>query len=263
MFTVTAWKERKIKQEPISVITCYDFTFSKLISNTNIDAILVGDSAGMVVHGFKDTIQITDKMIVTHIEAVRRGAREKFIIGDLPFLSYRKSLSETMNVVDRFLKAGANAVKLEGVDGNEDAIRYIIQSGVPVMGHVGLTPQFVNNFGGFKVQGKDAAGAKKILVDAKKLEELGCFSIVLECIPTALGKEISKSVSIPTIGIGAGEHTDGQVLVLYDLLGLTEYQKPKFVREFFDGKNSMREAIEKYDAEVKSKLFPTKSESYG
>lgn len=248
--------------QKLSVITCYDATFAGLLNTTPIDMLLVGDSAAMVMHGYQDTIPATVNMMTTHTAAVRRGAPDKFIVADIPFLAAHKGLKSLIKTADTLMKAGANALKIEGVDGVEEAIKSLVQAGVPVMGHLGYTPQSTNTFGQKIVQGKTDTAAEKLLQDAEKLDEIGCFSIVLECVPEKLSEKITKQIKIPTIGIGAGAHCDGQVLVLQDMLGLNEGFQPKFLRHYLDGAHLVKQAITAYDADVKNGSFPNKSESY-
>lgn len=260
--TLAELKKRKLAGEKLTMVTCYDAWSAQILEKSSVDFILVGDSAAMVMHGFKDTIPATVEMLCYHVAAVRRGAPSKFIVADLPFLSFRGDLVSNMRAVQLLMQAGANAVKLESRDGNEQFIRHLADSGVPVMGHIGLTPQFVNAFGGFRVQGREAESQKKIIADARALEEAGCFSVVLECIPAALAAEITSVVRIPTIGIGAGQMCDGQVLVLHDLLGMPEDFKPKFVRRYLDGFALISGAVEQFCADVREKKFPNESEGY-
>lgn len=254
--------EKKKHKQKISMITCYDYSFAKLVNESQIDCILVGDSAAMVMHGFPNTINASNEMLAYHTTAVVKGAPNKFIVADLPFLSYRKSLDENMKSVEILMKAGAHALKLEGAAGNLELIKHIVSSGVPVMGHLGLTPQSVHTLGGFKVQGKDADSKSLILSESKKLEEAGCFSLVLECVPSDLAKQITKELHIPTIGIGAGPGTDGQVLVLQDMLGFSDEFKPKFLRQFMNGKSHFVEAFNHYHQAVVEVSFPNEKESY-
>lgn len=261
--TVNDYKKYKQENKKISIITCYDYWSAKLINETDIDTILIGDSLGMITHGFTTTLPVDVDLMASHTAAVRRGAPDKFIITDMPFLSHRKSIDSVLDSVWKIMKAGANAIKIEGLDGHEKTIRYIVESGVPVMGHLGLTPQSVNAFGGFKLQSKTEDAVLKLIEDAKKLQELGCFSIVLECIPDSAGKRVTEEIDIPTIGIGAGKDTDGQVLVLQDMLGVNTGYTPKFVRKFLDGANLIKNALNEYNSGVKDKSFPAKGESYG
>jgi len=215
-----------------------------------------------VMHGHSTTLPADIDMMCRHVESVARGAKDKFIIGDMPFLSFRQSLADTMRAVERLMKAGAHAVKLEGIDGNEETIDHIVKSGVPVMGHVGLTPQSVNQLGGYHVQGRGDDAAKALKAASLACEQAGCFSLVLECVPDPLAADISTSLLIPTIGIGAGVHTDGQVLVMQDLLGMNTDFKPKFVRRYLDGSQLLLEAFNRYSDDVKSGRFPGAGESF-
>lgn len=246
----------------LAMVTCYDYTSAKLLSDTSIDLILVGDSAGMTMHGYEDTLPITIDMMAQHVSAVRRGAPKKFIVGDLPFMSFRSDLKTNVDNVMKLMQAGAHAVKLEGYDGNAELVRHLVQSGVPVMGHLGLTPQSIHAFGGFKVQGREKEQQRKILEQARGLEEAGCFSIVLECIPGELAAEITSTLQVPTIGIGAGANCDGQVLVWQDLLGLNQGFKPKFLRQYLNGAELIKGAIETYREDVLSGKFPSPKETY-
>jgi 3-methyl-2-oxobutanoate hydroxymethyltransferase len=262
MKSVLDFAAAKAAGRKISMVTCYDAALARVLEASKIDCILVGDSAAMVVHGHADTLAATADMMALHTAAVRRGAPTRFLIGDMPFLTFRKGVPDALDAVAVLMRAGAQAVKLEGVAGHEDVIAAIVGSGVPVMGHLGLTPQSVNALAGFRVQGRRHADAVRIIDDAKRLEELGCFSIVLECVPSALGAQITQAVKIPTIGVGAGPQCDGQVLVLHDLLGFTGSHRPKFVRTYLDCNALVREAVDRFDAEVKQGGFPTAAESY-
>ncbi|MDF1612195.1 3-methyl-2-oxobutanoate hydroxymethyltransferase [Melioribacteraceae bacterium 09-Me] len=229
MKSVNEFIKAKVKGEKISTVTCYDFWSAKIINESDVDAILVVDSSAMVMHGFETTINAKVVMMCYHVDVVKRAATSKFIIADIPFLEHKKGIENLFQSVDKLLKAGANAIKLEGVDGNLDIIKELTQSGIPVMGHIGLTPQSINKIGGYIIQGKDDNFSEKIFNEALKLQSAGCFYIVLELIPSHLAKEISINLSIPTIGIGAGLETYGQVLVLHDLLGFNKDFNPKFV----------------------------------
>ncbi|MBN1646725.1 MAG: 3-methyl-2-oxobutanoate hydroxymethyltransferase [Spirochaetales bacterium] len=262
MNSVHDFREKKKNGEKIAVLTCYDAAMAAILTQADVDCILVGDSAAMVIHGYGSTVAATQEMMVLHTAAVRRGAPGVFIVADMPFLAHRMGKYEAVRHAGELVQAGANAVKLEEAAGHTDAIEHIVESGIPVMGHLGLTPQSVNRFGGFKVQGKSKESASSIREDALRLERAGCFAIVLECIPAELGSEISKSLTIPTIGIGAGAGTDGQVLVLYDLLGLTTNIRPRFVRKFSDMAASLQDAVNSYCIEVKNSTFPAEKESY-
>ena len=249
--------------EKIVMLTCYDYTSACIVQDSDVDAILVGDSAAMVMHGYATTIPADIEMMCRHIESVARGAKGKFIVGDLPFMSFRQSLPDTMRAVGSILKAGSHAVELDGLAGNRDTIPHIVKSGVPVMGHLGLTPQSVNQLGGFRVQGRGDRAAEALREEALGCERAGCFSLVLECVPEELAAEITASLEIPTIGIGAGVHTDGQVLVMQDLLGLSADFQPKFVRRYLAGRQLWRDAFNAYTSDVKNGHFPAADESYG
>jgi 3-methyl-2-oxobutanoate hydroxymethyltransferase len=253
----------KARGEKIVMLTCYDYTSARIVQESDVDVILVGDSAAMVMHGYGTTIPADIEMMCRHIESVARGTKDKFIVGDMPFLSFRQSLSDNMRAVASVMKAGAQAVKLEGIEGNAETIAHIVSSGVPVMGHLGLTPQSVNQLGGFRVQGRGDGAAEKLKQEALACEQAGCFALVLECVPDDLATEISTSLNIPTIGIGAGAGTDGQVLVMQDLLGLSTDFKPKFVRNYIDGHSVLLEAFNAYANDVKNGNFPAPDESYG
>ena len=262
MKTILDFQKMKQAGEKISMLTCYDHWSAKLIATTNIDSILVGDSLAMVMHGHDSTLPATIELMAAHTKAVARGAKHKFIIADMPFLSYRQDLNTTMQAVQTLMTAGAHAIKLEGVRGNVEVIKHIVESGVPVMGHLGLTPQSIHQLGGFRVQGKKADAAEQLLVDAKALQAAGCFSIVLECVPSTLAKRVTEVLDIPTIGIGAGADTDGQVLVLQDMLGVNPDFKPKFLKTYMNGFSMITEALNSYDSEVKAKVFPTEEHGY-
>jgi len=247
---------------PISVVTCYDFWSARIISETPVDAVLVGDSASMVVHGFPSTVYAEVEMMAYHTAAVHRGLAGKFLIADLPFLAHRKGTRYLMESIDKLMKAGAQAVKIEGADGILDTVEFVVKSGIPVMGHLGLTPQSHHQLGGFRLQGAEEKSAQNIHLYSKKLEEAGVFALVLEMVPAALASEITENLAVPTIGIGAGPHTNGQVLVLQDLLGLTKDFEPKFLKKYLDGFGLIKGALEEFDKEVKHKLFPTNRHSY-
>jgi 3-methyl-2-oxobutanoate hydroxymethyltransferase len=246
----------------LSMVTCYDYTFARLLSKTPIDGILVGDSAAMVIHGHSSTLSASVDLMRLHTEAVARGAPEKFLVADMPFLSFRKGLAAALDTAAALMTAGARAVKLEGVDGHEDVIRHMVQSGIPVMGHLGLQPQSLHTYGGFHVQGRSTESAQEIARQAATLDELGAFAIVLECVPAGLAQQITSAVRIPTIGIGAGAGCDGQILVLQDLLGLNVDFRPKFARAFIDGARCVQDSVTRFDEAVKAGTFPSPSESY-
>ncbi|ABS61060.1 3-methyl-2-oxobutanoate hydroxymethyltransferase [Fervidobacterium nodosum Rt17-B1] len=244
-------------KEPITMITAYDYPTARIASEAGIDIILVGDSLGNVILGYDSTIPVTMEDMLMHIKAVRRGAPDAFIVGDMPFLSYEISPEKAVENAGLMLKAGANAIKLEGGEPYAETIRRIINAGIPVMGHLGFTPQSVNLLGGHKVQGKTPESREKLLKDAKILEEVGCFSIVLELVVEQVAKEITENVKIPTIGIGAGRHCDGQVLVFHDIVGLTTMDL-KFVKRYANTYEIMLNAVKSYKTEVKNKVFPSK-----
>ncbi len=248
--------------EKLTMLTAYDVSIARLLDSVGIDMILVGDSLGMVVLGYESTVPVTMDEMIHHCCAVRRGTAA-FLVGDMPFLSYQVSLADSIKNAGRFFKeAGCDAVKLEGGPEVCEAVRAIVKAGMPVMGHIGLTPQTAGNLGGYKVQGKDVESARKLLDDAKALEDAGVFSIVMECIPNNLAKVITESVSVPTIGIGAGVHCDGQVLVTHDLLGMFEKFVPSFVKSYVNLAPQMKEAICSFSEEVKSRKFPDDTHSF-
>jgi len=254
--------QAKTGRRKLSMVTCYDYTFARLLSQTAIDGLLVGDSAAMVIHGHASTLSASIDLMRLHTEAVARGAGDKLVVADMPFLSFRKGVSAALDAAHALTVAGAHAVKLEGVDGHEDVIQRLTQSGIPVMGHLGLQPQSVNRYGGYKIQGRNGGDAQTILSQAKTLEELGAFAIVLECVPTALADEITAAVRIPTIGIGAGAGCDGQILVIQDLLGMNLDFQPKFVRRFAEVGRMIVDAAGSFDQAVKTGAFPAPGESY-
>jgi len=257
------YKTWKREGRKIVMLTCYDAITARIVNQSDVDMILVGDSVAMVLHGFDSTIHATLEMMELHVAAVARGAPTKLIVADLPFLSFRKGSREALEASARLLRAGAHAVKLEGLSGHEDTVKSLVESGIPVMGHLGLTPQSALQLGGHKVQGRLSQEALKIEEDAKALEELGCFALVLECVPSELGTRVTRSLSIPTIGIGAGAGVDGQVLVMHDMLGLQSAFKPKFLRRYGNGEKSLLEAFNTFASDVKAVRFPNAEESYG
>lgn len=246
----------------LSLVTCYDYSFARLLARTAVDALLVGDSAAMTMHGFASTISADVPMMAMHTSAVVRGAPNKFVIADMPFLSFRKGLSTALDAAAVLMRAGAHAVKLEGVDGHEEVVRHLVQSGVPVMGHVGLQPQSIYAAGPYRVQGRTEESAHAILRQALELERLGAFAVVLECVPAPLAKEISDALDVPTIGIGAGPDCDGQILVLQDLLGMNVEFEARFVRKFGELAGCVEAAVNSFDSEVKAGTFPSAQESY-
>jgi 3-methyl-2-oxobutanoate hydroxymethyltransferase len=247
---------------PISMVTCYDAWSAALIADTDIDCVLVGDSLAMVVYGHETTLPADMDTMAAHTAAVRRGAPGKFLIGDMPFLSYRRSLESAVDNAGKLMRAGAQAIKLEGAEGNTDLVRHLVESGVPVMGHLGLTPQSVHRLGGFKVQARDETAAVRLVEHARELEEAGCFALVLEAVPASVAAAVTEALEIPTIGIGAGSKVDGQVLVLQDLLGVNTAFRPKFVRTWLDGSTLIRDALQNYHKDVVERTFPNGEESY-
>ncbi len=255
---------RRSKEEGrrLSMVTCYDACMARIIATTSVDSILVGDSVAMVVHGYPTTLAATVEMMSLHISAVARACGDKLLVGDMPFLSVRKGLESAMNSVGCLVQAGAHAVKIEGALGNLEIIRHIVESGIPVMGHLGLTPQWYHAQGGFRVQSRLAEEANRLVEQALQLEDVGCFSLVLECIPSSLAARVTEQLSIPTIGIGAGPHVDGQVLVINDLLGMSPGFKPKFLRTYADGHAMVYSALNAFHEDVACERFPTLEESY-
>jgi 3-methyl-2-oxobutanoate hydroxymethyltransferase len=246
--------------QPIVMVTAYDATMARIVAASDVDAILVGDSAAMVVHGLPSTVHATVEMMVLHTAAVRRGAPDAVLVADMPFMTVRRGCAEAVRVAGALMQAGATAVKLEGVTGHDDVVAHLIGSGIPVMGHLGLTPQSVHQLGGYRLQGRSEADAMKLQADALKLEELGAFAVVLECVPAALAGEITRSLAIPTIGIGAGARTSGQILVLNDVLGLDLSFRPKFSRRYRDGHGDILAALNDYARDVRGARFPARAE---
>jgi len=258
--TVTTMKQ---KGEKIVMLTAYDFLVAKYLDQVGTDIILVGDSLGNVVHGYETTLPVTVDDMIYHAKAVKRAVKNALIVVDMPFMSFQASLDDAIRNAGRIMKeVGVGAVKLEGGEYIADIVKHLVKIGIPVMGHLGLTPQAINKFGTYEVRAQTKEEAKTLLNDARILSEAGVFSIVLEKIPASLAKEVTESIPVPTIGIGAGPHCDGQVLVVYDMLGLTEEFKPRFVRRYSELAEIMREAFRKYIDDVKSQRFPTGKESY-
>jgi 3-methyl-2-oxobutanoate hydroxymethyltransferase len=265
MAAVTTQKlqQMKFRGEKITMVTAYDATFARLFDAAGADSLLVGDSLGMVVQGHDHTLSVTVEDIVYHCRAVVRGAPRPHIVGDLPFMSYQVSPEEALRNAGRIIKeGGAHAVKLEGGEELADTVRLIDRAGIPVMGHVGLTPQSIHKLGGFKVQGRDEEAAARILRDARALEEAGCYAVVLEGIPAPLARRVTESVSIPTIGIGAGVHCDGQVLVCYDLLGMDDSFRPRFVKQYENLSERIIGAVRAFIDDVKGREFPQAEHSF-
>lgn len=260
MKSILDFARAKRARRPISVLTAYDACQARLLALADIDAILVGDSVAMAVHGHATTIHATLDMMLLHTAAVRRGAPDGFIIADLPFLTTRQGRKAATRAAGALLQAGANAVKLEGLTGHAEVVAHLVAAGIPVMGHLGLTPQAVHQLGGHRVQAESAAAAERLLADATELERLGAFAVVLECIPATLARQVTGALQIPTIGIGAGAGTDGQVLVLTDLLGLHPNFRPKFARRYLDGAGLIRGAVARYVRDVRIGRFPSRKE---
>jgi len=255
--TTHSFRQKKERGEPITMLTAYDYPTALAEDQAGIDSILVGDSLGMVVLGYQNTLPVTMEDMLHHSKAVARGAKYALLIGDMPFMSYQVSVEEALRNAGRFLQEGGmEAVKLEGGRERAEAVRAIVNAGIPVMGHLGLTPQSINQLGGFRTQGKTASSAQRLLEDALLLEEAGCFSLVLESVPARLAGLISKKLTIPTIGIGAGHGCDGQVLVSHDMLGLFDRFTPKFVKKYADFHSDMQRAFSEYINEVQSRSFP-------
>ena len=259
--TVPEFQGQKGKKK-LAVVTAYDALFTRVIEQAGIHAILVGDSLGVVVQGKRDTLSVTMDDMVYHTRLVAQGRQRALVIADMPFLSYQVSEERAIHNAGRLIRAGAMAVKLEGGNAMVDRVRALTTVGVPVMGHLGMTPQFVHRFGGYKVQGREEPQAERVVADAKVLETAGAFALVLEAIPATLAQSVTRAVSIPTIGIGAGPHCDGQVLVLYDLLGLFDEFVPKFVKPYAHLKADALQALRRFKEEVERQKFPTDEESY-
>jgi 3-methyl-2-oxobutanoate hydroxymethyltransferase len=249
--------------EKISMLTAYDASFAGLIDAAGIDMVLVGDSLGMVLLGYNSTIPVTMEEMLHHCRAAGKGVKRAVLVGDMPFMSYQVTKSEAITNAGRFLKeAGCDAVKLEGGTEVCDTVKAIVKAGIPLMGHIGLTPQTASQLGGYKVQGRDADSARRLLQSARDLEAAGVFAIVLECIPAQLSEAITRMISIPTIGIGAGKHCDGQVLVTHDMLGMFEKFIPSFVKQFANLAPQIKEAVADYNDEVKNGNFPAEEHSF-
>lgn len=260
--TVPDLQRYKHEKKKIIVVTAYDALFARLLEEAGIEAILVGDSLGVVVQGKPNTLAVTMEDMLYHTTLVAGTAHKSLVIGDMPFMSYQASKEDALRNAGRFLKAGAHAIKLEGGAAMADRVKAMTEVGIPVIGHLGMTPQSVNQYGGYKVQGKGKDQAKAIVSDAQALEEAGAIAIVLEAIPAPLAQSITEQLTIPTIGIGAGPHCDGQVLVLYDLLGMFDDFVPKFVKPYAHLKADALQALRRYKEEVEQGKFPSDSESY-
>lgn len=260
---VTEFSGRVSSGRKLSMVTCYDAASAKILAGCDVDTVLVGDSVAMVVHGYESTLMASVEMMASHTAAVRRGlGPESFIVSDLPFPWHRKGAESALEAVDVLMKAGASAVKIEGAMGHIETVQHLVESGVPVMGHLGLVPQSVNQLGGYRVQGRDSKAAERLLDEARMLEAVGVFAIVLECVPADLAQRLTESLSIPTIGIGSGPGCSGQVLVWQDLLGMQEDFKPRFVRRFSQGSDWIRSALNQYADAVNCGDFPSAEESF-
>ena len=261
--TTSQLKKMKEQGEKISMITSYDYSMASIVDGAGIDIILVGDSAANVMAGHKTTLPITLDQMIYHASSVVRGVERAFVVCDMPFGTYQGDPITALHSAVRIMKeSGADGVKLEGGEEIIDSVKKILTAGIPVMGHLGLTPQSVHQLGGYSVQAKEEAAAEKLIADAKLLEEVGCFAVVLEKIPATLAKRVSEALTIPTIGIGAGAGTDGQVLVIHDMLGINKGFSPKFLRRYANLHDIMTEAVEHYIADVKSCDFPNENEQY-
>lgn len=263
VMSILRFQEKKQAAHKICMVTCYDYPSAKIVAQTQIDAVLVGDSVAMTVHGFPTTLQANMEMMVMHTAAVARGLSKQVLVTDFPFMAHRIDFGTTANHARRLLQAGAHAVKIEGGDEfTLSQIRHLVDSGVPVMGHIGLQPQSVMALGGYKVQGKNEQQAQRLCRMAENLQACGCFSLVLECIPAALAEQISQSLKIPTIGIGAGQATDGQILVWHDLLNYASPISSKFVKKYHDLELGMVTALNEYCQEVEQVIFPGLEHSF-
>jgi 3-methyl-2-oxobutanoate hydroxymethyltransferase len=261
--TTVNFRESKINGKKLAMLTAYDYSMARIIDESGIDGILVGDSLGMVKLGYEDTLQVTIEDIIYHTKAVRRGVKNALVVADMPFMSYQTSVYDAVKNAGRIVQEGrAEAVKIEGGKEVVEQIKAILNAQIPVMGHIGLTPQSVNVFGGYKVQGKTEEAANRIIDEAKMIENAGAFAVVLECVPYKLAQMISNSISIPTIGIGSGKYCDGQILVYHDMLNLHSGEKKKFVKVFTDAGEVICSGINKYIDEVKNGRFPSLENSF-
>ena len=261
--TVMTFQRQKDEQKKITMLTAYDYSTAKVMDNAGINGILVGDSLGMVMLGYEDTLSVTMEDIIHHTKAVARGVKNALVVADMPFMSYQTSVYDAVYNAGRLMKEGrCQTVKLEGGAAVCPQIEAIVAASIPVMAHIGLTPQSVNAFGGFKVQGKSEEAAKRILAEAKQVEAAGAFAVVLECVPAKLAELVTKSVSIPTIGIGAGAGCDGQILVYQDMLGMFGDFKPKFVKQFAHVGAEMEKGIKAYIAETQNGTFPAQEHTF-
>jgi len=261
--TIHTLRQMKARGEKIAMLTAYDATFARLLDDAGADVLLVGDSLGMVIQGHETTLPVTLEEIAYHCRAVARGARRAHVVGDMPFMSYQASIEQGVTNAGKLMKeGGCHSIKLEGGAVHAELIKRLVSAGIPVMGHIGLTPQSFHQLGGFKVQGRDPGGRERLLADARSLEDAGVYSIVLEAIPADIAEGITAQVSVPTIGIGAGSGCDGQVLVSYDALGMDETFKPRFVRRYATLGSTIKDAITHYVADVRAGSFPSDAESF-
>jgi 3-methyl-2-oxobutanoate hydroxymethyltransferase len=261
--TIHSLKKQKHAGQKICMVTAYDATFARILDEAGADVLLVGDSVGMVVQGNDSTLPVTVDQMIYHCRAVSRAAKRAHVVGDMPFLSYQTSIDEAVKNAGRLVaEGGAHSVKLEGGAEFSDVVRAIVRASIPVMGHIGLTPQSVHKMGGYVVQGRDEDTARRLLEDAVALQNAGCFAVVMEGVPLELAKQITSRLDIPTIGIGAGKHCDGQVLVCYDLLGFNPSFKPKFVKRYADGHGLVKAAAEQFFSEVREQSFPDEDHSF-
>jgi 3-methyl-2-oxobutanoate hydroxymethyltransferase len=261
--TIHTLRQMKERGEKIAMLTAYDATFARLLDEAGADVLLVGDSLGMVVQGHETTLPVTLDEIAYHCRAVARGARRAHVVGDMPFMSYQASIEQGVSNAGKLMKEGScHSIKLEGGAVHAELVRRLVAAGIPVMGHIGLTPQSYHQLGGFKVQGRDPGGRERLLADARVLEDAGVYSIVLEAIPADVAHAITAGVSIPTIGIGAGAGCDGQVLVSYDALGMDETFKPRFVRRYATLGATIKDAVAHYVSDVRAGSFPSDAESF-
>ncbi len=261
--TIQDFLKKKKEKQKIVMLTAYDFPFAQIVDEAGIDAILVGDSLSMVVQGLENTLPVTMDEMIYHTKMVSRATKNAMVLGDMPYMSYQAGIEDAIRNGGRFLKeAGAQGIKLEGGREVAEKVRALTISEIPVMAHIGLTPQALHRMGGYKVQGKTEEAAKRLMEDAKILEEAGAFSLILEAIPAELARQITKELAIPTIGIGAGPHCDGQVLVIHDVIGLFERFTPKFVKKYANLKEEAVKAIKQYKEEVEKGVFPGKEHSF-
>jgi 3-methyl-2-oxobutanoate hydroxymethyltransferase len=263
MFTILDFLKKKQGAKKITMLTAYDYPFAQIVDDAGIDAILVGDSLGMVVQGLDNTLPVTMDEMIYHTKMVSRAVTNSMVIGDMPFMSYQTGIEDAIRNAGRFLKeAGASAVKMEGGSEIADHMRAMTKADIPVMAHIGLTPQSIHRMGGYKVQGKSEESAEKLLNEARIVEDSGAFSLILEAIPSGLAKKITEELSIPTIGIGAGPYCDGQVLVLHDVIGMFERFVPKFVKRYANLKDEALKAVQRYREEIENGTFPSEDQSF-